>query len=228
MDPVAALVADVRAGLRERADPEYVQGTVAARSPAKPVLGVRIPLLRDAVKAGLKRAHPGRAPADPKVVLAAADVLWHGAVHEEELAACKMLRLAELTMTATLIHRWAALLDNWLSVDEMGAVVGDSLVADLSLLDRLVPLAVSSSSWERRLYVVSLIAPVKAGLLHPARVPHLASVLGDADKPVRKASTWLINQAVKARPAAAGEFREVLPGQEPKPLVRLLVRAGAQ
>jgi hypothetical protein len=57
-------------------------------------------------------------------------------------------------------------------------------------------------------------------------VPHLTSVLEDADKPVRKASTWLINQALKARPAAAGEFRELLPGPEPKPLVRLLVRAG--
>jgi len=221
--PVSVLVADVRAGLREHADQSYVQGTVAARNPGKPVLGVRIPLLRGSVSAGLKRARTGRVSVDPTVVLAAADVLWHGEDHEDELAACMMLRLTDLTMPAEMIHRWAALLDNWLSVDELGGVVGLSLVAAPMLLGKLAPLASSASPWQRRLYIVSLIRPIRLGLT-PVDVPGLVALLKDTEKPVRKASVWLINEALKARPEAAAEFREILPGPEPKPLIRILDR----
>lgn len=224
-DPAARLAAAVRAGVREHADPDYVAGTEAARSPGKPVLGVRIPLLRGAVKAGLRQARTGRAPADPAVVRAAADLLWHGTEHEDELAACMLLRLAKLTMPAPMILRWSVLLDNWLSVDELGGVVGLSLVDDAGLLGELVPLATSVSLWERRLYLVSIIRPVKQGL-PPADVPGLAVLLQDNEKMVRKASVWLIREALKARPQAAAEFRQVLPGPEPKPLTRLLTPAG--
>jgi NADPH:quinone reductase-like Zn-dependent oxidoreductase len=46
--------------------------------------------------------------------------VWHGRDHEDELAACMLLRLAELAIPTEMIRRWAPLLDNWLSVDELG------------------------------------------------------------------------------------------------------------
>ncbi|MGW5569656.1 DNA alkylation repair protein [Nocardia thailandica] len=219
---VSSLVTDVEQGLREHADPDYVAGTVAARHPGKPVLGVRIPLLRATVKAALKNAGiTGRTP-DPVTVCAAAEALWHGEVHEAELAGSMMLRLTETRMPAPMILRWARLLDNWLSVDELGGVVGVSLVEDPALLQQLHPLAVSVSIWQRRLYVVALIRPVRAGL-SPAEVPELASLMGERDPVIRKATTWLINEAIKARRAeAAAQFRVLLPGADPKPLVRIL------
>ncbi|MFE9328528.1 DNA alkylation repair protein [Nocardia sp. NPDC052278] len=221
-DRVSSLVTVVRRGLCEHADPDYVAGTVTARRPGKPVLGVRIPLLRGAVKSALKSNSVSRG--DAPVVFEASDMLWHGSDHEEELAAAMMLRLAELRMPAAMIERWAVLLDNWLSVDELGGVVGLSLVADPALLGKLGRLAVSPSPWQRRLYVVSLIRPIKSGLV-PARVSGLTGLLLDDEKPVRKASVWLINEALKARPDAAAQFRELLPGPQPKPLIRILDRA---
>jgi 3-methyladenine DNA glycosylase AlkD len=220
-DGAASLARDVRRGLREHADPDYVPGTVEARgNPAKTVLGVRIPLLRNAVKQALRNAAgPGTA-----VVFDAADTLWHGDAHEEELAAAMMLRLADLTMPAEMIGRWAVGLDNWLSVDELGGVVGLSLVADPALLHRLTGLASSASPWQRRLYVVSLIRPIRMGLA-PGDVPGLVGLLEDGDKPVRKATTWLINDALKARPETAAQFRALVPGPQPRPLIRILDRA---
>ncbi|MGW6728784.1 DNA alkylation repair protein [Nocardia sp. NPDC055029] len=220
---ISSLVTDVERGLDEHADPDYVAGTVAARSPGKPVLGVRIPLLRDAVKAGLKSGSiTGRSEDDAAVVFGAADALWHGRVHEAELAGSMMLRLTKQWMPASMVTRWALLLDNWLSVDELGGVVGMSLVANPSLLHDLTALAGSASVWQRRLYVVSLIRPVKEGL-SPVDVPGLSELLREKDPAVRKASVWLIKEVIKARgAAAAAEFRELVPDAEPKPLVRIL------
>ncbi|MFF2088511.1 DNA alkylation repair protein [Nocardia sp. NPDC058176] len=219
---ISSLVTDVEQGLAAHADPDYVAGTVAARHPGKPVLGVRIPLLRATVKTGLKNAGiTGRTP-DPATVFGAAEALWHGEVHEAELAGSMMLRLTETRMPASMILRWALLLDNWLSVDELGGVVGMSLVADPALLRQLHPLAISPSVWQRRLYVVALIRPVKAGL-SPTDVPELAALMGEKDPTIRKACVWLINEAIKARDAeVAGQFRRLVPGTDPRPIVRIL------
>lgn len=203
------LVTDIREGLHQNADPSYVAGTVVARKPGKSVLGVRIPLVRDVVRSGLRRARNGRKPIDPGTIMVVADMLWDGDIHEEELAACKMLRSTAVHPSAVSILRWADYLDNWLSVDELGAVAGRSLVANPDLLRGLAPLAGSESPWQRRLYLVSLIRPICAGLA-PAAVPHLAPLLADKTKPVRKATAWLINQVHKAQPEAATELRQAL------------------
>ncbi|MEU8901282.1 DNA alkylation repair protein [Nocardia sp. NPDC048505] len=219
---ISTLAAEVETGLRAHADPDYVAGTIAARHPGKPVLGVRIPLLRATVKSGLRSAGITARDPNPAVVFGAADALWHGQLHEGELAAAMMLRVRALVMPAAMITAWAPLLDNWLSVDELGGVVGVSLCADPALLGRLAGLAVSESVWQRRLYVVSLIRPVKAGL-NVGEVAGLADLLREKDPAVRKACVWLINEAIKARgPAAAAQFRRLVPTDEPKPVVRIL------
>jgi len=218
----AGLARDVTVRLADLADPEYVAGTVAARSPGKPVLGIRIPLLRDAVRDALRLAQRG--DVTPDVVREAAEALWRGRFHEQELAACMLLRLSGVRVTAGMIRRWAGWLDNWLSVDELGGCLGEALIDDPALLDEMRFLADSASPWERRLYVVGLIRPVRQGL-DPAAAGRLVQVMQDDAKPVRKASVWLISNVVKARPSAAAQFLAVWPSSAPKPLTRLLERA---
>ena len=213
------LAGDITAGLQAAADPEYVAGTVAARSPGKPVLGVRIPLLRGAVRTALRQPQHRGVTVDG--VREAAEALWHGQFHEEELAACMLLRLSGTGLTAGMVRRWAGWLDNWLSVDELGGRLGEALVAEPGLLGEVEFLARSASAWERRLYVVGLIRPVRDGL-DPADAERLVEVMQDAAVPVRKASRWLITAVVKGRPSAAGEFLAVWPATAPRPLTRLL------
>jgi 3-methyladenine DNA glycosylase AlkD len=219
-DP-AVLAEAIRVGVREHADAEYVAGTVAARHPGKPVLGVRIPLLRGAVRAALRQAAPKGSTTDETLIRGAADVLWHGDAHEDELAGCMLLRLADVAPTAELARRWASGLDNWLSVDELGGVIGAAVHAGQLRVEELGFAARAVSPWQRRLYLVALITPMRRGL-DPVGVPMLADVLADAATPVRKAATWLITSVVKDRPDAADRLRLILPGPDPKPLVRLL------
>jgi len=218
------LARDITTALQALADPEYVPGTVAARSPGKPVLGVRIPLLRSAVRTALRQAQHRGMTADGR--REAAEALWHGRFHEEELAACMLLRLSGTGLTAGMVRRWAGWLDNWLSVDELGGCLGEALVAEPGLLGEVEFLARSASEWERRLYVVGLIRPVRDGL-DPADAGRLVEVMQDPAMPVRKASRWLITAVVKARPSAAGEFLAVWPASAPRPLTRLLQRVPA-
>jgi 3-methyladenine DNA glycosylase AlkD len=212
----------VKVRLRDLGDPLYVAGTVAARSPGKPVLGIRIPLLRGAVRDALRLARRD-SRVTPDAVREAGEALWHGQFHEEELAACMLLRLSGVRVTAGMIRRWAGWLDNWLSVDELGGCLGEALVDDPALLNEVEFLAGSTSPWERRLYVVGLIRPVRDGL-DPAAAGRLVQVMQDDAKPVRKASMWLISNVVKARPSAAAQFLAVWPSSAPKPLTRLLER----
>lgn len=212
---------DTQAAVCALADPSYVAGTVVARRPAKPVLGIRIPVLRAAVRQVLTRHKPSAG-----AVLAAADTLWHGAFHEEELAACMLLRLTQTHPPPDLVRRWARALDNWLSVDELAGCVGEMLMASPSLLEDLVFLASQESAWQRRLYLASLIKPVSEGL-DPGRVPHLAEVIRDGRKPVRTAASWLLRSTVKARPGVADEFAAIWSDDMPKPLTRLLPGASS-
>jgi hypothetical protein len=220
-DPAVGLAAAIRARAREQADPAYVAGTVEARRPGKPVLGVRIPLLRCAVHESARAAFPPGTVADLGVTRRAADALWRGEAHEFELAACMLMRRAGVPPTAGLLQGWAPLLDNWLSVDELGGVVGLALQAGHLQIQDVLFLAAGQSPWQRRLFLVGLITPIRSGM-DPAAVPALPEVLRDAAPPVRKAAAWLISNVIKARPGAVAQFRVVLPGRDPRPLVRLL------
>lgn len=202
--------------LSEIADAEYARGAAASRRPGKPVLGVAIPHLRATVRAQVR---PYRDRSD--VVLDVSDAMWHKVYHEEELAACMMLRLTGGRLRADSALRWAALLDNWLSVDELAGCLAETLIDAPEVLPGLRPLAESPSPWQRRLYVAALIRPVCGGL-DPGDIPGLASLLKDGRQPVRKACAWMIRQATKQRPASAREFSRICDADVPRSLTRLL------
>ena len=221
-DTALAAADDIAERLRALADPSLVDGIVESRSPGKPVLGIRIPPLRGAVRDGLKEAHLS---ADGDTARAA-ERLWFARFHEEELAACMMLRLARTPCDPGLVVRWAVNLDNWLSVDELGGWVGAAVAAGQVDLPQLAPLAGAGSPWQRRLYVVSLITAMR-GDLDPAAVPELVELFHDTDKPVRMAVVWLVKSVLKARPQVSALFLGASDRPFPAPVRRLLEREPA-
>ncbi len=220
-DTGLALAQGIADRLRVLADRSLVDGIVESRRPGKPVLGIRIPPLRAAVRDALK-AHLDAA-GDPAC---AAERLWFAQFHEEELAACMMLRLARASCDAGLVARWAVNLDNWLSVDELGGWVGVAVAAGQVAPQQLAPLAGADSPWQRRLYVVSFIT-VLQGDLDPATVPELVELFHDSDRPVRMAVVWLVKSVLKGRPQASGLFLGASDRQFPAPVRRLLERVPA-
>lgn len=215
-----ALADSITAELVGLADAEYARGVLGARSPGKEPLGVAIPLLRAAVRTQWRRVRH----LDGEALLAAADALWHGSNHEQELAGCMLLRLSGTLVGVRQLIRWAPLLDNWLSVDELAGCLGEAIEADPELLQECGFLALDSSPWTRRLYLAGVIRPVSRGL-SPVAVPHLAPLFEDNRHPVRKASVWLVRAVLKARPAAASEFAAVQRPDTPKSLARIVEAA---
>jgi 3-methyladenine DNA glycosylase AlkD len=218
-ETAAELAETLSARLSEIADADYGRGAAAHRRPGKPVLGVAIPDLRATVRTQV-RPYRDR----PDVVMDMAHALWHKMYHEEELAACMALRLTGGRLQAEHALRWAELLDNWLSVDELAGCLSETLIDAPEVLPDLRPLAESSSPWQRRLYVAALIKPVCRGL-DPGDIPGLPSLLNDRRQPVQKACSWMIRQAMKQRPASVSEFSRICDADVPRPLTRLFDHA---
>jgi 3-methyladenine DNA glycosylase AlkD len=215
-----ALADSITAELVGLADAEYARGVLGARSPGKEPLGVAIPQLRAAVRTQWRRVRH----LDAEALLAAADALWHGSSHEQELAGCMLLRLSGTLVGVRQLQRWAALLDNWLSVDELAGCLGEAIETHPELLQECGFLALDTSPWMRRLYLAGVIRPVSRGM-SAAAVPHLAPLFEDNRHPVRKASVWLLRAVLKARPAAASEFAAVQREGTPRSLTRMIEAA---
>lgn len=215
-----ALADSIAAELVGLADADYARGVLGARSPGKEPLGVAIPLLRATVRTQWRRVRH----LDGEALLAAADALWYGSSHEQELAGCMLLRLSGTLVGVRELHRWAPLLDNWLSVDELAGCLGAAIEAYPELLQECGFLALDTSPWTRRLYLAGMIRPVSRGL-SAAAVPHLAPLFEDNRHPVHKASVWLLRAVLKARPAAASEFAAVQRPGTPKGLARTIEAA---
>lgn len=211
------LAGAITSALIRCADPDYARGAVNSRSPGKQVLGVPIPVLRAEVRTALRTAKH----LDADGVLAAADILWRGRYHEEELAACKMLRLRGVRVRQEHVAAWAPLLDNWLDVDELAGCLGEALAERSDLLEEVGFLAQDSSQWARRLYLAALIKPIGEGM-SPAAVPGLPPLLDDSRIPVRKAAVWLLEATTKRRPGAAAEYRTLLTPQTATALSRVV------
>ncbi|MFD9514445.1 DNA alkylation repair protein [Streptomyces mirabilis] len=215
-----ALADSITAELVGLANAEYARGVLGARSPGKEPLGVAIPRLRAAVRTQWRRVRH----LDGGELLTAADVLWRGSSHEQELAGCMLLRLSGTLVGIRQLRGWAPLLDNWLSVDELAGCLGEAIETRPELLQECGFLALDTSPWARRLYLAGVIRPVSRGL-SAAAVPHLAMLFEDNRHPVRKASVWLLRATLKARPAAASEFAAVQRPGTPASLARMVEAA---
>lgn len=193
----AALVDDIRRGLRDAAEPERAPGQQAYMKSAMPFLGVRVP----EVRAITSRIAAGR---DADTVLAASRRLWDEATHREErYAAMALLRhralRGELRLVPLVEHmvRTGAW---WDITDELAHRLGDLL--DTRPHDA-VPLvrawAQDDHLWIRRIAILSQLgrrARVDRDLLAEV-IEHNAS---DPDFFIRKAIGWALRDIARVDP----------------------------
>ncbi len=188
---------DVRARLREHADPEDAHGArryfktgPGEYGEGDVFIGVRVPALRRLAKE-LRALPPGDAAA-----------LLRSPVHEERLLALLVLvgayaggddalrgRIFQLYLANT------RFINNWDLVDSSAAdVVGAHLHGgDRSLLDRL---AASDSVWERRITIIATLHYIRRGeFADTLRVAAL--LLHDRHDLIHKAVGWMLREVGK-------------------------------
>jgi 3-methyladenine DNA glycosylase AlkD len=203
---VTALITDVRAALRDLADPERAAGMQAYLKTAEPCLGVRLPEVRRVTRAAAA-THP---PASVAEVIDAAGRLWRDAVHREERYAAQTLvglpvargdlRLLPLLEEMVTTGAW------WDLVDGTAPRVGELLSADPATMDPVLrEWARSPDRWLRRTAVIAQLGfkeRTLTGLLTDV-------VLANADHPdffLRKAIGWALRDYAKAAPDWVAAF----------------------
>ena len=193
-----ARVDEIRARLREVADPERAAGQQAYMKSDLPFLGVRVPDTRRVARA----AAVGET--DPFRIIADARELWDAASHREERYAAMMLLAVppargDLRIVPIIEHmvrtgRW------WDITDELSGRIRELLDAHPKDGDALVRgWCVSEEMWLRRLAILSQLgrrAGTDLHLLSEALDPNLR----DGEFFIRKAIGWALRDAARTYP----------------------------
>lgn|GEM_PF-336144 len=179
---------------------------------ARPFHGARLGEMEGLARAW-HREHPGSAAEE---VLSLADALWRRAVREEMVLATMLVgrhREAGCAFGLRRLDRWAALLDNWETTDNVGSrVLGPWAAADpgtrLAALERL---AHRRNPWLRRLALVGCVYPAR----RPDAVcwwPQVAGIVlaraDDREAAIPKAISWVLRAYARRCPAEVTAFLE--------------------
>ena len=191
-----AFAAALRRGLRDLADPEYLDGQRRVAPGIGAIFGVRWPLLA-AVERGFRKAtRRDRAT----TMLFLADRLYREPELEHRWFAFGLLErtlASDPERTWQLLRRAAREAADWITVDALAHAYGTGIAREPYRWAELELLVYSPSRWERRL-VGSTIATMTHGRRRTGRdpelpqhaLPLLAQLIGDAETDVQKALSW--------------------------------------
>jgi len=207
-----AFATQLRAGLVELADPDYVAGQQIVAPGIGPVLGVRWPL-NAAVARGFRAATRSDRPSQ---LLFVADRLFRENQLEIRWFAFGLLeRLLAVDPERTwqLLRRAAREAGDWITVDTLAHSYGRGILLEGYRWAELEQLVFSPSRWERRL-VGSTIATLPFVDRSAGRQPAIAAqglgligqLIGDSEPDVQKALAWALRSLVLVDPAAVEAF----------------------
>jgi 3-methyladenine DNA glycosylase AlkD len=198
------IVAAVRQGLLESADPERaVQQRRYLRSQAEH-WGVAVPQVRRAIRVAGRLGHDD--------LVAVVDRLWHSAVFDERLAAALLLdRHASLVTADDLL--WLEVMvreaGTWALVDvlvprPLSAANADEAAATTAVLDAWVA---DEDFWLRRAALLAHLVDLRAGAGDWARFTRYAdTLLGDREFFVRKAMGWVLRETARRDPVGVRDW----------------------
>jgi 3-methyladenine DNA glycosylase AlkD len=205
---------DLRAALKQHADPERAAGEKAyLKSPLK-FYGVRVPQKRKIAQAWI-RAHR-RTSIDEVAALAA--YLWGSEWHEERSLAVMLLQYRSADLSADhlpLIERMMAEANTWAHLDEIAVRLAGALIdRDPSTLDRLPVWAESGNFWVRRAAVLAQLPQFRRGegdldLFSRIIIPMFTEGAGwskDERFFIRKGIGWALREIGKQRPEWVADF----------------------
>jgi 3-methyladenine DNA glycosylase AlkD len=210
-DP-SALVAELRVGLADLADPEYRDGQRRIAPGIGPTAGVRQPLLT-ALTAGLRAATRRDSST---TLLEIADRLLREELLELHWLALPLLERSigrDPEVAWQLVRAEARRASDWISVDSLAHVAGRGILAEPYRWAELEQLVYSPSRWERRL-VGSTIATIpfidrtagRDASVARRGLEIVAQLVGDSEPEVQKALSWALRSLSIVDPAATAAF----------------------
>lgn len=194
MSVVGEVYADLRAQFQQRADPARAEAQWRYFKEPIQTYGLSVPQVRTIAKAFLPKL---KREAGLDDALALCQRLLQTDGLEEGLAVETLMEpfLKQLTPEHwPALDRWADYLSNWAVTDGVSAhVIGSLIERRPELAERLVAWTGSENRWRRRSACVSLVIPVRRGVVGPEAVFAVTDCLmGDRDDMVQKGAGWLL------------------------------------
>ncbi len=208
----AELVAELKTGLGNLADPEYLEGQRRVAPGIGPNLGVRQPLLEQ-VSRGLRAATRRDRPA---LLLDIAQAMLRDATLELHWLAFDLLErtiTSDPELTWQLVRAESRRTSDWITVDSLAHVAGRGILAEPYRWAELEQLVYSPSRWERRL-AGSTVATIPAVDRLAGRTPQVArlglgivgQLIGDPEPDVQKALSWALRSMTAIAPEQTEAF----------------------
>jgi 3-methyladenine DNA glycosylase AlkD len=203
---VKALRAEVRRALQAKVDAAYLQKIRELVPSGSPILGVRVPEIRE-----LAKSFAARRPLGVDEVCALVDEQFAGRCREEILFGLFWLARFKKQLPPQLwsrIDRWIDCIDNWETCDQLAkGIAGELLARDLALVADVKKWARSPNPWRRR-FAVAITTELNQKGRSDAE-PALAvckHLLTEADANVQKAVGWALREACKSDEPAVFEL----------------------
>ncbi|MFL5726547.1 MAG: DNA alkylation repair protein [Chloroflexota bacterium] len=208
-----AFAAALTTGLRDLADPDYLEGQRRVAPGIGVVVGVRWPLI-EAVKRGFRESTKGERTS---TWLFVADRVLREETLEPRWFAFGMLERTiadEPERTWQLARRAAREASDWITVDALAHVVAKGILNEPYRWAELEQLVYSPSKWERRL-IGSTIATTpfvdhrrgRAAIVAEHGVGLVGQLIGDDEPDVQKALAWALRSLVVVDGGAAAVAR---------------------
>jgi 3-methyladenine DNA glycosylase AlkD len=206
MGLVDEAVAEMTAALVPLGRPERAAGSKAYLKSDDDFLGVATPLGRPVFLGWLRRARP-----DDATVLAVADRLWQSHVFEHRWGATELLTARAGQLGPGALDRIEAMVRHagtWALVDPLSYnAAGTILTVHPEVAGAVDGWVADGSFWVRRLSVLCLSRPVRAGVLPFATLASVADrLLEEKELFVRKAIGWALRDIGRHEPDAVADF----------------------
>lgn len=208
---IRSLKQEIRKSLEANSDSAYRQDIKRFVPGSSPVIGVRVPTLREIVKK-FKTDHK-------ELTLELACQLLtdfcNGGCREEILVGVFLVATFRRKFSPENIPelwkdvgQWVDRLDNWETCDQLAMNVAGELVAiDLRITNELVIWARSENKWRRRFAVATVTVLNQKGRRHIKETLAVCDpLMTDAEPVVQKAVAWALREATRSDESAVFNF----------------------
>ena len=207
------LAAELRAALREAADPALAPGQQAYMKSAMPFLGVRVPEVRAIAR------RLARGVTEAEVLRATALELWRDAAYREErYAAGELMALRPMRGRLELLPVHEEMIRTgawWDHSDEVAHRIAETLDAHPSELAALLRAwARDDDLWIRRVAIIGQLGR-RDGTDRALLAEAIEANLGDPEFFIRKAIGWALRDLAKTDPEWVRAFVDAHPGLSP-------------
>ncbi len=202
MTTINTHIEQINALLQANTDHAYLKNAKMLIPTGKPLLGVKVPVIRKLAKAWQSEHLSSKEDYQHCILLL--DALFERQIREEMLFGIFLLQKFKRVFTDELFERidhWIQWVENWEVCDQLASAASSVVAKNHHLFESLQQWTESPNLWRRRFVLATASSLNHHGLNHVDEVLVLCeNLVADSEPMVEKALHWAIREASKKNP----------------------------